>query len=191
MRPLHARDLPNLISLLRLIAVLPAILLLLNEQYGWALLLIVIAGASDGIDGYLAKRFGWQSHLGGILDPLADKVLLISSYLVLGMLGLIPWWLTLAVILRDVVIVTGGLLYHFLIAKVEAAPFLISKLNTLVQILLVLVVLTDASVLALPDAWIQALIFFCLATTVASGFQYVLVWGFKALRAARTGGASH
>ena len=180
---MQLRDLPNIISVLRLIAVIPVVWLLFEREFGWALALFAAAGVSDGIDGFLAKHYGWQSRLGGILDPLADKTLLVSSFLVLGSLGLIPIWLVLAAVFRDLVIVAGALLYHFQVAEVEAAPTLASKLNTLLQILLVVLVIMDAGPLPLPDALISGLIWGCLATVVVSGTQYVWVWGRKALRA--------
>lgn len=178
----QAKDLPNIISTLRLITVVPVIYVLASEQYGWALLLFVLAGLSDGIDGYLAKHYGWQTTLGGILDPLADKALLISCYLVLGAMGLIPIWLTLTVVFRDLIIVCGGVLYHHLIEDVEASPSLLSKLNTVVQIALVVVVIMHAGPLSLPLPLIDVLIWTCLMTTILSGLMYVIVWGAKALR---------
>lgn len=177
MRSFQTKDLPNIISTLRLAAVVPIIYLLVLEYYGWALLLFVLAGLSDGIDGCLAKHYGWQSKLGGILDPLADKALLISCFLVLGATGLIPLWLTLAVVFRDLVIVSGGLLYHYLVEDVQAAPTLLSKLNTVVQIAVVVLVIAGAGPFSLPETLVGALIWLCLATTVGSGIQYVWVWG--------------
>lgn len=182
MRSFRARDLPNIISTLRLAAVAPVVYVLVVEEYGWALLLFVLAGLSDGVDGFLAKHYGWQSALGGILDPLADKALLISCYLVLGAMGLIPLWLTLAVVFRDLVIVCGGVLYHYLVEDVEASPTMLSKLNTVVQITLVIAVIAAAGPLPLPVPMIDGLTWLCLATTVLSGLMYVVIWGAMALR---------
>ncbi|MGB5734679.1 MAG: CDP-alcohol phosphatidyltransferase family protein [Thiohalocapsa sp.] len=182
MRPLELSDLPNVISTLRLVAVVPVIHLLVSERYGWALLVFLIAGISDGVDGFLAKHYGWQTSLGGILDPLADKALLISCYLVLGTMGLIPLWLTLAVLFRDLVIVSGGVLYHHLIEDVQATPTRLSKLNTVVQIVLVVAVIADAGPLPLPPILLETLIWSCLATTVLSGLLYVLLWSIMAFR---------
>lgn len=175
------RDLPNIISLVRLLAVIPVVFLLLEREFAWALLLFVVAGVSDGIDGWLAKHYGWQSRLGGILDPLADKALLVSCFLVLGALDLIPVWLVLAVVFRDLLIVGGAILYNYSVEELEAAPTQISKLNTLLQILLVVLVTVDAGVLDLPDGLIEALIWACLVTVVASGTQYVWIWSRKAI----------
>jgi cardiolipin synthase len=177
---LKPRDIPNIISFVRLLAVMPVVYLLLEQQFGWALALFAAAGLSDGLDGLLAKRYGWQSRLGGILDPLADKALLVACFLVLGALGRIPVWLVVAVITRDLVIVGGATLYNFRVEELEAAPILASKLNTLVQILLLVLVIADAGPLPLPDALLETLVWACLATVVVSGTQYVWVWSRKA-----------
>ena len=174
------RDLPNLISFLRLLAVMPVVLLLLEGQFGWALLLFAIAGLSDGLDGWLAKHYHWQSRLGGILDPLADKTLLVACFLVLGALKLIPIWLVIAAVGRDLVIVGGATLYHFRVEELKAAPIWASKLNTLVQIALVVTVIADAGPLPLPDGLIAFLTWACLVTILVSGIQYVWVWSGKA-----------
>lgn len=177
---LRLRDLPNIISFVRLLAVIPVVLLLLQREFGWALVVFALAGVSDGLDGLLAKHFGWQSRLGGMLDPLADKVLLVACFLVLGTLGLIPLWLVAAVVLRDLLIVGGALVYNYRVEEVEAAPTLLSKLNTLLQILLVVAVITDAGPLPLAPPVISALVWGCLATVLVSGAQYVWVWSHKA-----------
>lgn len=174
------RDLPNIISFLRLLAVIPVVFLLLEREFGWALLLFAAAGLSDGLDGFLAKHYGWQSRLGGILDPLADKALLVASFLVLGAMSLIPVWLVVAVVFRDLLIVGGAILYNYRVEEVEAAPTMVSKLNTLLQILLVVLVITDAGPVPLPHGVIEGLVWACLATVVVSGTQYVWIWSRKA-----------
>lgn len=179
------RDLPNLISLARMLLVLPVVLVLATGHYGAALALFALAGASDALDGFLAKRFGWTSRVGAILDPLADKVLLVSTYLALGWLGLLPAWLVAAVIARDVVIVSGAVTYHFRIGRFETAPTALSKLNTFVQILLALLVVSAQGGAPVPPLWITGLIYLVLLTTVASGIVYVWTWGGRAWRSAR------
>ena len=177
---MRLRDLPNIISFVRLLAIMPVIYLLLEREFGWALLLFVAAGLSDGLDGFLAKQFGWQSRLGGILDPLADKTLLVACFLVLGAMSLIPVWLVVVAITRDLLIVGGAILYHYGIEELDAAPTLMSKLNTLLQILLLVVVITDAGPMPLSDSLIDALVWACLATILISGIQYVWIWSRKA-----------
>lgn len=174
------RDIPNLISVFRIVLVLPILILMLNRRFDLALLLFAIAGASDGLDGYLAKKYQWQSELGGWLDPIADKILLVTSYLVLATIGLLPIWLMVSVIVRDLVIVTGGIIYFTHIEQVSADPSLISKLNTLTQITLVLLVMFSEGFIAVPPWLIDSMIWAVLVTTVLSGVHYVWVWGHRA-----------
>lgn len=178
--PLKTRDIPNLITSLRIVLVAPILWLLLEERYGPVLLLFVVAGVSDALDGFLAKYFGWTSRLGGILDPLADKLLLMGTILALGWLGQLPIWLVALVVLRDVVIVSGAISYHLLIERFEATPLPISKLNTLLQLILVLAVMVDGGVTPLPAGLLQGLIALTALTTVWSGLAYVWRWGWRA-----------
>ena len=182
---MNARHIPNLITAARILLVFPIVSLLLVGRLDWALALFIVAGVSDAVDGFLAKYFGWQSRLGSYLDPLADKLLLISSYVVLGWLGLLPLWLAVLVVLRDLVIFTGAVAYYFLLRPFEGQPILISKLNTLLQLLLVFVVLLSHGLTPIPDAVIAALIGLVGLTTLASGAQYVYVWGTRYLREVR------
>ncbi len=179
--PLHPRDIPNIISVLRILLTLPVIYFLVERDYVTALWLFAIAGFSDGLDGFLAKHYHWQSHLGGLLDPLADKALLMSAFLVLGATGLIPMWLVVLAVLRDLVIVGGALYYHFRVEDLEAAPTLASKLNTLLEIILVLAVTLDAGPVPLPAGAISTLEWALVVTLLGSGGQYVWVWTRKAL----------
>ena len=174
------KDIPNLISIMRIFLSIPIVWFMFEQRFDLALVIFAIAGISDGLDGYLAKRNKWQSQLGGLLDPLADKVLLVSSFLSLGLLGLIPLWLVMLVILRDLVIVTGALVYNFRIKELEAAPSIISKINTFAQIVLVLAVVLDKGLFELPSLMIKGLIWFVVITTVASGVNYVWVWSRRA-----------
>jgi len=180
---LSLKDIPNLISIARIMLVLPVALLLLKEQYSWALLLFFIAGVSDGLDGYLAKHFGWRSRLGSILDPLADKLLLVTSFLCLAWVGLIPIWLVVLVMGRDVVIVLGALAFHCLVGRYDMAPTWISKLNTVLQITLVLALVLSNGLYKLPEALLLGLVYGACLTTVLSGLDYVWTWGRKAYRA--------
>ncbi|PVV26990.1 MAG: CDP-alcohol phosphatidyltransferase [gamma proteobacterium symbiont of Ctena orbiculata] len=177
---MQSKDIPNLISVLRILLTIPIVWLLFEHEFSYALILFAVAGFSDGLDGFLAKRLGWQSHLGGLLDPLADKALLMSSFLVLGGLGLIPVWLVMLVIFRDLTIMGGALYYNFSIEELDANPSRISKLNTLLQIVLVLLVVTDAGPLALPEQLLSWLTWATGFTTLVSGIAYVWVWTNKA-----------
>ncbi len=171
--------LPNLLTLLR-IAAAPALILLLKEQeYQAALAVFVLAGISDGLDGFIAKRFHCESRLGAILDPIADKTLLISAYVMLAWLDKLPFWLMLAVVSRDVLIVGGYLVYTALAGQVEMRPSVLSKINTAAQIALVAVVLVDLAVAASWPWFTQVLAYTVLATTVTSGLHYVWIWGVR------------
>lgn len=177
---------PNAISLMRIVLVPPVLVLLLRGEYGWALLLFWIAGVSDGIDGYLANRFNWQSKIGALLDPVADKLLIAGMFITLAIIGLVPAWLSAVVIIRDLVIVGGAIAYHVLIEPVDGEPTAISKLNTMFQLLFLLFVLSRAT-FEWPDRItlivLGAATFF---TVVVSGLDYVLRWAGRA----RAGGVA-
>lgn len=184
---LQPRDIPNLISIARVILVFPVIWLLLNHEYRSAMLLFFVAGFSDALDGFLARQFKWQSRLGGMLDPLADKFLLVSAYLCLGWLQALPWWLVALIVLRDVVIVAGALAYHYRVEKLDAEPSLVSKLNTGLQIFLVLLVVYGLG-FSPEFFWMEPWMIWAVAvTTVLSGLGYVVNWGGKARREMHSG----
>ena len=179
---MKARDIPNVITALRFLLVPPVVILLLQERFTAALIVFGVAGLSDGLDGFLARRFDWRSRLGGIMDPLADKLLVVSSFVTLGWLGLIPAWLVLLVILRDLVIVAGATFYHMRIEQFDAEPSVASKLNTAAQVLLVLAVLYSSGIQALPVMLMDVLLYGVLVTTLWSGFDYVWTWGRRAMQ---------
>lgn len=184
---MNRRDIPNIITILR-IGIVPAVVVaLLEGQFSLALLLFAIAGISDGLDGYIAKRFNYVSRLGSILDPLADKLLLISTYIALGWLGLLPVWLVLTVIGRDVLIVCGALAYHRFIGQYEMVPSLMSKINTFFQIVLGLAVVVTVSILVLPVQVVETLVYIVAVTTIISGLDYSWTWGVRAYRARQSG----
>jgi cardiolipin synthase len=176
--------LPNAISMLRILLVAPILCLIVDGEYVIALLLFVIAGGSDGIDGYLAVRFNWQTRLGALLDPVADKLLVSGMFITLGWLGLLPIWLAAVVILRDVVIFVGALIYHFLIEPVQGEPTRISKLNTALQLLFLLFVLSRAGFGWPEQISLTTLGASVLVTGVISGVDYVLRWSGRARRRA-------
>lgn len=180
---MQARDIPNLITVGRILLVAPTTWALLQQNHRLALALFLVAGLSDGVDGFLAKHYNWTSRLGALLDPVADKALLVCSYAALTWTGLLPLWLFALVILRDIVIVSGALVYHFRIARLEAAPTLISKLNTVLQITLVLVVILETASLWVQPGWTQPLVYAVAVTTLWSGVDYVVRWSRRARRA--------
>ncbi len=177
------RHLPNAITVLRMFAAIPLAAAIRAGQYDLALGWAFAAGASDALDGILAKRFNWSSELGGRLDPLADKLLLFAATLALVIAGDLPiWWLGLATF-RDLVIVAGALVYHHLVGPVQGRPTLLSKAVTALQILLVLAVLARGiEGVVLPAAAMTALLVTTALTTAASGVHYVVSWSLKAKR---------
>jgi cardiolipin synthase len=178
------RHLPNLITGFRILMVWPVFWLVSHGEFAVALLLAVIAGVSDAVDGYLAKHFGWESRLGGLLDPLADKLLLLAGFTGLTLIGSLPLWLLALVIGRDVVIVCGAVAYHNLIGPFDAQPSRLSKLTTVVQILFVLAELLRLAWLPqLPGHF--SLLLFTAALTVVSGLHYVIVWSLRARQTLR------
>lgn len=175
-------NLPNIISLVRIALVPPFIMALTDGRYFTALLLFGVAGLSDALDGYLAKRNGWKSRLGSILDPLADKILLVSAYITLAWLDLLPAWLVAVILGRDVMIVGGALVYHYTIRRFDLAPTWISKVNTVLQITLVLVLLFKLSFVPLPSSSITGLIYLVLVFTIWSWLDYVWTWSTRAMQ---------
>ena len=165
----------------------PVVLLLLEGQYQWVLLLFFAAGMTDGLDGFLAKRFDWRSRLGGILDPLADKLLLVASFVTLGYIGLAPVWLLLAVVARDIIIIAGATASRFFVAEFEASPTRLSKANSALQLLYVLSVVADAAYAVPGRPVVEVIGYAVLATTVVSGIDYTVTWGQRAWMARRAG----
>lgn len=176
------KDIPNVISMLRIMLVFPIVVTLVAERFVEALTLFFIAGASDGLDGYLAKHHGWASRLGTIIDPIADKLLLVTTILTLGWLHLLPLWLVVMVLARDIIIFSGAVAYHFLVGKYEMAPSLTSKLNTVVQIMLVLTTIFSHGIYSIAPWVTQGLMYSVLVTTILSGTGYAWVWGNRAWR---------
>jgi len=172
--------LPNAVSLLRIALVAPILLLILDGRFGWALGLFFVAGFSDGIDGYLAKRFDWHTRLGALLDPVADKLLVAGTFITLAYTQQIPVWLAAVVILRDVVIVGGATAYNFIVKPVQGEPTKISKLNTALQLLFLLLVLSRAGFNWPDKISITVLGASILITVVISGVDYVWSWSNRA-----------
>lgn len=173
------RDIPNAISIVRIVMVIPIAFCLWSQNYLTALILFLIGGLSDGLDGFLARRYHWQTALGVILDPMGDKLMMLAAYLLLGWHNLLPWWLVALVIFRDLIIVLGTLLYRKFVGEAKLKPLFISKLNTTVQILLVLLVMLS-QVINLPPLIIDGFVWLVTATTLLSGYAYINEWGRRA-----------
>jgi len=176
---------PNLICLLRIALTVPIVVLLAEDRYGETLVLFAIAAISDILDGFLAKTFGWTSEVGKVLDPLADKLLLVSVFITLAAIGLVPAWLASIAVLRDVVIGVGAAVYKWRFGPLEGRPTVPSKINTLVQLVFVIAVVWNAAFHDLPDTAILGLGALVLVTTVVSGIDYVLTYTRKAIAVSR------
>lgn len=179
--PTPWRHLPNAITFARIALVVPLLWFIRTGAFGNALITVAIAGASDALDGLLAKRCGWQSWLGGVIDPLADKLMLLSCFISLNIAGVLPAWMMWLALARDLVIVAGALAYHFLVGRVVPQPSVLSKITTCLQILLVIALLINHSGwFELSVALTGALIWITALATICSGAHYVCVWSRKA-----------
>jgi cardiolipin synthase len=174
------RHLPNVICLIRLALIWPILTTLHAGRYRTALALFVVAAASDGLDGYLAKRFDWTSELGKFLDPLADKLLLVMVFVECAWLGLVPWWLSAAVVARDVMIGLGALIYRLWFGPLHGRPTRFSKVNTAAQLIYVSLVMLNAGFGVPPHEMLDALAWVTLLTTVVSGVHYLQIFTRRA-----------
>lgn len=180
-------QIPNIITILRILLVLPTGWLLWERRYAEAFALMAIAGISDALDGFLARRFNWMSKLGAALDPVADKLLVAVMFVVFTVQGLIPLWVAIIVLVRDFVIVAGAGVYKLLYEEVEISPTFVSKANTAMQIVTLLLLM--ASLLGLEPVspiaadLVNPYCFYILAVLgVSSGIDYMVSWGSKAYR---------
>lgn len=181
-------SIPNLITLGRIILVPVVFWLLVSGQVQAAFFAFLLAGVSDGVDGFLAKRFGWQTELGAYLDPMADKLLIVSIFVALGVLKELPSWIVIAVVSRDILIIAAVVLSWLLDHPVRVKPFWISKANTAAQIVLAALVLADTGfglglvTLRTVVIWITA------GLTIGSLVAYMQAW-LRHMTGHETGGA--
>jgi cardiolipin synthase (CMP-forming) len=172
---------PNVITILRLLLIVPFAYYLFHHAYVIAFYIYIFAGLTDGLDGLLARLFNWQTELGGFLDPLSDKLLITTSFVSLGLIGQLPWWLVILVFLRDFTISSGVLAWYLLIGKhIHFEPSNLSKANTMLQIALVTLCLFELAYVQLPDMISNGLIILTTLTTTISFVDYVLTWGKRA-----------
>lgn len=184
-------NVPNIITVVRIALVLPTAWLLWERRYLEALLLMSVAGASDAVDGWLARRLDAVSRLGAALDPVADKLLVASLFVIFVIQGHLPLWLAVVIVGRDLVILAGAGAYRMLFGHIEFAPTYLSKANTAMQIagaLLMLFWLCDFGLLSrLAGITMDPYGFYLLAAVgVASGVDYVITWSLRAWREARS-----
>ena len=176
------RYIPNLLTGIRLLLIPVLVYLLLIGKFTSALYLIIVMGLTDAFDGFLAKKLNCVSRFGEFFDPICDKFMLISTTITLAYMGLLPVWLVLLIIARDLIIVTGGYTYYLYIKKFRASPSVLSKANTFFQLLLTVIVIYS-QINFVPAQWIGGLINIVAVTTILSGTAYVWTWGRSAIRA--------
>lgn len=169
-------NLPNYISLARLLSAPVGIWLILNGDLAAAFWLFLIAGASDAVDGFVAKRFNSRSELGALLDPIADKALIVSMVVTLGLAGYLPNWLVILIVFRDVLIIGGFVLTQFAAEPLSSRPLMISKVNTALQIALVAWTLAHFGLKVTDHGITVIMIDAVAATTVLSGAVYLVRW---------------
>jgi cardiolipin synthase (CMP-forming) len=169
-------NLPNLITIARILLVPVTVWLIISEAYGFAFLAFIVAGISDGVDGAIARRYGLRTELGAYLDPLADKALLVSIYVSLGMLKVLPAWLVILVVSRDILIVGAVILSRLIDRPLEMAPLMISKINTAAQIVFAGAVLGVLQLRIDIEPFLTAGMVVVAGLTVASGALYLREW---------------
>ena len=174
---LALRQIPNAITTIRILLVAPIALALAHLDLLWTIVLFAAAAGSDLVDGFLAKRFGWQSDLGAVLDPIADKLLMATVFITLAYMRFVPVWLAAAAVARDALIVLGALLYRFRVGPLKGRPSMVSKINTLCQGTFIMAVFGREAFAIPPDWVVTALGALVLVTVVISAIDYFLVWG--------------
>jgi cardiolipin synthase len=173
-------NVPNAITLARLILVPVMAYFLTVGAYSVALIVFLAAAVTDLIDGFIARIFRLTSTLGATLDPIADKLNMFVATVLLAWQGLIPIWLAIAIVARDIVIVGGALAYRLALGHVEMAPTMLSKVNTFIEFTALLLVMATAAEVIDIGTWLSTVFLLVLATVLASGAQYVWIWGRKA-----------
>jgi len=169
-------SLPNIITIIRILIV-PVIILLINSgQMSYAFILFILAGLSDGIDGFIAKRFNQATKLGAYLDPVADKILLVSIYVALGQLGHLPMWLVILVVSRDLLIIGAFLLAWIMGFNIKVAPLMVSKANTTAQIVLAGLILADLGYDLNLSVITSITLYGVAVLTILSGTAYLVEW---------------
>lgn len=179
-------QIPNIITVLRILLVLPTAWFMWESRFLEAFVLMVVTGLSDALDGFLARRFNWMSKLGATLDPLADKFLVAAMFIVFTLQGHIPLWVALIVLLRDFTIIVGAGVYKVLYEEVEIAPTFLSKANTAMQIVTLCLVLASllpfGFVTEFAALAVQPCFYLLAVLGFGSGLDYVVTWGSKAHR---------
>lgn len=177
-----AFNLPNAITGIRLMGVPATIWFMLENQWAAATWVFVIAAVTDGLDGFIARKFNQTTAIGAALDTVTDKALCLSVLMVLTSFELVPVWVALAIVIRDAVIVVGALAYRGMAGHLEIQPTLLGKTNTVGEFAMLALVLGHQAGIVPGEDWVRPMFWLVFATTVASGMQYVWIWGNKARR---------
>ena|SRR5579862_7871823 len=169
-------NLANLVTLARLLAVPLVIWLVLSGEFVATFWMFLAASLSDAVDGYVAKRFDQRSELGALLDPIADKTLIVSVFITLGIAGHLPNWLVIMVVFRDLLIIGGFLLAAALTQPINWRPLFVSKLNTALQLVLIVSLLARLAYGFDAHGVVTGLTYLVATTTILSGGGYIVRW---------------
>ncbi len=176
------RFLPNMLSIMRMIMVVPVVWALATGRFGMALGLFAAAGISDALDGAIAKRCGWSSRLGALLDPAADKLLVLGTYTTLAVAHRVPWWLIGLMFGRDLIIVSGAAIYRWRVGPFVIQPALTSKITTGLLIVVGIALVVQGLHPWLDTTWQEILVWLLAASLFVSWLDYQLTWGIRFLR---------
>lgn len=177
------KQIPNTLTLVRLLLIAPFLICLFHKQFDCVLYIFVIAGITDALDGWLARGFSWQTDVGKMFDPFADKLLISASFISLALLHVLPWWLVILIFARDFTIVVGVVAWYLWIPQTpDLQPSYISKINTVFQLTLVMLCLFDQAFGLRFPILIPIFVSLTAVTTSISFFDYVWTWGKKACR---------
>ena len=180
-------QIPNAITVIRIALIVPIAILLWTGDYVGVLILMAIAACSDALDGALARRFSWTSRLGAIADPLADKLLVGLTFVIFVIQGHVPLWLAAIAVTRDLIILSGALIYRLLFDEIDIHPTFVSKANAALQMTMLVLVLAQlveleplsSIALAVLDPWGFALV---AVLGLTSGIDYVITWSYRAIK---------
>jgi len=175
----HLLNIPNILTLARIIMTPIIVYMVLSNQPWLALALMVIAGITDMLDGAIARYFNMRTTVGAYLDPLADKIMLISLFVTLFIVGQVPLFVFLAIIFRDLIIILGAITYEIVTRQLTMQPSLISKATTFIQIIYVALLLLNMAIV-IPVILLQITLWLTFSLTCASGLHYLISWTSKA-----------
>ncbi|MDQ6956042.1 MAG: CDP-alcohol phosphatidyltransferase family protein [Mariprofundaceae bacterium] len=177
----HLLNVPNVLTLARIIMTPVIVYMVLSEQAWFALALMVVAGVTDMLDGAIARYFNLRTTVGAYLDPMADKIMLISLFVTLFIVGQVPLFVFLAIIFRDLIIVLGAITYEIVTHRLTMQPSFISKVTTFMQIVYVVLLLLNMA-MVIPDMLLQISMWITFVLTCASGLHYLVSWTGKAAK---------